>query len=37
MAAGTYSVKVKLSRGDTFGTNTFSPLVVFNPAAGFLT
>jgi CSLREA domain-containing protein len=36
-AAGAYSVKVKVSRGSAFGSSTFSPLVVFDPAAGFLT
>ena len=36
-AAGTYSIKVKVSRGSTFGTNTFSPVVVFDAGAGFLT
>jgi hypothetical protein len=33
-AAGSYSISVKVSRGSSFGTSTFSPLVVFNPAAG---
>jgi CSLREA domain-containing protein len=32
--AGSYSISVKVSRGSSFGTSTFSPLVVFNPAAG---
>jgi hypothetical protein len=32
-AAGSYSISVKVSRGSSFGTSTFSPLVVFNPAA----
>ena len=33
-AAGSYSISVKVSRGESFGTSTFSPLVVFNPNAG---
>jgi CSLREA domain-containing protein len=33
-AAGSYSISVKVARGSSFGTSTFSPLVVFNPAAG---
>jgi len=33
-ATGSYSISVKVSRGSSFGTSTFSPLVVFDPAAG---
>src|SRR5205085_11472648 len=36
-AAGAYSIRVKVSRGSAFGSSTFSPLVVFDPAAGFVT
>lgn len=33
-AANTYTIKVKVSRGSSFGTSTFSPVVVFDPNAG---
>jgi CSLREA domain-containing protein len=33
-AANTYSIAVKVSRGTSFGTSTFSPVVVFNTGAG---
>ncbi|HBB88300.1 MAG TPA: hypothetical protein DC047_11850 [Blastocatellia bacterium] len=36
-AAGTYAITVRVSRGDKFGTSTFSPLVVFDASVGFLT
>jgi hypothetical protein len=33
-AANTYSIAVKISRGTSFGTSTFSPVVVFDTTAG---
>jgi hypothetical protein len=35
--AGSFAIKVKVSRGSSFGSSTFSPLVVFDPNAGSLT
>lgn len=35
--AGTYSIKVKVSRGSSFGSSTFAPVVIYDPSAGFLT
>lgn len=32
--ANTYAIVVKVSRGSSFGTSTFSPLVVIDPSAG---
>lgn len=33
-AANAYSIAVKVSRGSSFGSSTFSPVVVFDPNAG---
>ncbi|MDX6557826.1 MAG: hypothetical protein QOF72_875, partial [Blastocatellia bacterium] len=33
-AAGAYTIKVKVARGSSFGTSTFSSVVVFDPNAG---
>jgi hypothetical protein len=33
-AAGSYSISVKVSRGSSFGSSTFSPVVVFDPNGG---
>jgi hypothetical protein len=34
--AGSYAITVKVSRGTSFGTSTFSPVVVYDPNAGWV-
>jgi PKD domain len=33
-AAGSYTITVKVTRGSTFGTSTFSPVIVYDPNLG---